>query len=349
MSYRLLVTGGAGFVGSNVCLQLKARHPDWDVVALDNLYRRGSELNLPRFKEAGVSFVHGDVRQPADLAAAGAFDAMVECSAEPSVMAAGEVLVPVNLLGAHHCFEAAKAHGAHVVFLSTSRVYPVAAIEGLAYEEADTRYVLAEQQPVPGASPEGLSEAFPLSGSRTMYGATKLAAELLLGEYEVPWVINRCGVLAGPWQMGKVDQGVFTHWLLSHHFGLPLKYIGYGGSGKQVRDVLHVDDLVDLVERQLLDPDGWHGRTYNVGGGRAGSLSLLETTAICRELTGREFEITGEAQTRAGDVRCYLSDCGALFAHTDWRPRRTPQDVLRDIHGWISANEALVANALLSS
>jgi nucleoside-diphosphate-sugar epimerase len=111
---RLLVTGGAGFVGSNVCLALRARHPDWEVVALDNLYRRGSELNLPRFREAGVRFVHADVRSPGDLAAAGPFDAMVECSAEPSVMAGGDVIVPVNLLGAFHCFEAAKAHGASI-------------------------------------------------------------------------------------------------------------------------------------------------------------------------------------------------------------------------------------------
>ena len=87
--------------------------------------------------------------------------------------------------------------------------------------------------------------------------------------------------------MGKVDQGVFTHWLLSHHAGRPLSYIGYGGTGKQVRDVLHIDDLCDLILEQLSDPDGWNGATVNVGGGVEGSLSLLETTEICRELTGR--------------------------------------------------------------
>src|SRR3954447_4832732 len=335
---RLLVTGGAGFVGSNVCLQLRERHPDWDVVALDNLYRRGSELNLARFRAAGVTFVHADVRQRADLDAAGAFDAMVECSAEPSVMAGGDVVVPVNLLGAWHCFEAAAAHGAQVVFLSTSRVYPIAGLEALEYRETDTRYELAGR--------EGIDEAFPLAGARTMYGASKLAAEFLLMEYDVDWVVNRCGVIAGPWQMGKVDQGVFTHWMLSHVFGRPLKYIGYGGTGKQVRDLIHVDDVVDLVERQLTDPATWRGRTYNVGGGRSGSLSLQETTALCRELSGREVPIGAESETRAGDVRCYLSDCRALYAHTDWRPRRTPQDVLRDIHAWISGHEQLVLQAL---
>ena len=335
---RLLVTGGAGFVGSNVCLQLRERHPDWEVVALDNLYRRGSELNLPRFRGAGVEFVHADVRSRDDLAGAGPFDAMVECSAEPSVMAGGDVIVPVNLLGAHHCFEVAHAHGAQVIFLSTSRVYPIAAIEALEYEETETRFELVGL--------EGIAEDFPLAGARTMYGASKLAAELLLMEYDNDWVVNRCGVIAGPWQMGKVDQGVFTHWMLSHVFGRPLTYIGYGGAGKQVRDLVHVDDVVDLVELQLADPAGWRGLTFNVGGGRAGSLSLLETTAICRELTGRDVPIGAEAETRAGDVRCYLSDCRALFAHTDWRPQRSPHDVLRDIHAWISSHEQLVLQAL---
>jgi CDP-paratose 2-epimerase len=345
---RILVTGGAGFIGSSLGLALAARHPDWQLVACDNLYRRGSELNVPRLKEAGVTFVHADVRSRDDLARVGEFDALVECSAEPSVMASGEVIVPVNLIGAYHCFELAARHRAQVIFLSTSRVYPVAAIERLAYAETPTRFELLDDQPLAGASAKGISEAFPLAGSRTIYGASKLAAELLLAEYELPWVIDRCGVVAGPWQMGKVDQGVFTHWILSFYFGRPLSYIGYGGSGKQVRDVLHVDDLVDLVDDQLRRPAVWDGRTYNVGGGRQGSLSLVETTSICRELTGRNVEITSVVETRAGDVRCYLSDCSALHVDSDWRPARSPRDVLLDVFTWISDNERLVRETLIS-
>ena len=130
-------------------------------------------------------------------------------------------------------------------------------------------------------------------------------------------MIDRFGVIAGPWQMGKVDQGVFTHWMLAHYFRNPLSYIGFGGHGKQVRDLLHVEDLVDLVERQLLDPDKWDGQTVNAGGGRECSLSLLETTAICQRLTGNEVPITPVAETRQGDVPIYLSDCARLF-----EPRR---------------------------
>jgi CDP-paratose 2-epimerase len=266
---RLLVTGGAGFVGANTAIALKERHPDWDVTALDNLHRRGSELNVERLGAAGVRFVRGDVRERADIEAAGPFTALVECSAEPSVMASPDVLVPVNLFGAHNCFEVARAHGAQVLFLSTSRVYPLAALEALRYEETETRFELLDR--------DGIDESFPLEGSRTTYGATKLAAEILLAEYDAgPWTVVRFGVIAGPWQMGKVDQGVFAHWLLSHRLGLPLRYIGYGGTGKQVRDLLHVDDAVDLIERQLLDPEAWSGRTFNAGGGRRVSLSLLE-------------------------------------------------------------------------
>jgi CDP-paratose 2-epimerase len=351
---RLLITGGAGFVGSNLAVSLASRHPEWEIVALDNLYRRGSELNLPRLREAGVEFVRGDVREPEDLARVARVDALVECSAEPSVMSGvdGETgyLVHTNLTGAYNCLELARRDAAFVVFLSTSRVYPVAPQVELKLEEAETRFEIAAQQGLPGVSPAGIAEDFPLEGARTLYGATKLAAELLIEEYRtglgVPAVIDRCGVIAGPWQMGKVDQGVFTHWMLAHHFGRPLSYIGFGGKGKQVRDLLHVEDLVDLVERQLLDPAGWDGRTVNVGGGRECSLSLLETTAICRELTGNEVPIEPVEQTRAGDVPIYLSDCTKIFGLDEWRPRRSAEQVLADIHEWIAADDRRIAQAL---
>jgi CDP-paratose 2-epimerase len=351
---RLLITGGAGFVGSNLAVSLAARHPDWEILAFDNLYRRGSELNLPRLEQAGVEFVRGDVREPGDLGALPPITALIECSAEPSVMSGVDgdtgYLVHTNLTGAYNCLELARRDGAFVVFLSTSRVYPVAPQVELALDEGPTRFEIAAEQALPGVSPAGISEAFPLDGPRTLYGATKLAAELLIEEFRaglgVPAVIDRCGVIAGPWQMGKVDQGVFTHWMLAHHFGNPLSYIGFGGVGKQVRDLLHVEDLVDLVERQLLDPGAWDGRTVNVGGGRECSLSLLETTEICRRLTGNEVPITPVAETRQGDVPVYLSDCAKLFSLDEWRPQRSPEQVLTDIHAWIAADGARIAEAL---
>jgi CDP-paratose 2-epimerase len=350
----VLITGGAGFIGASLGVGLASRHPDWEVQALDNLRRRGSELNLPRLREAGVAFNHGDVRELEDLLEVGEIDAVVECSAEPSVLAgvggSPDYVVQSNLLGAYNCLELARRREAQFVFLSTSRVYPVRGLEELAYREEETRLELADEQPLPGVSSRGVAESFPLEGARTLYGATKLCAELLVGEYAESYglrtVIDRCGVVAGPWQMGRVDQGVFTYWMLAHHFGRPLSYIGFGGTGKQVRDLLHVEDLLDLVGEQLGDPDRWAGRTTNVGGGRAGSLSLLETTELCREITGRIVDVSSSGEDRPGDIPIYISDCTRLYETTDWRPRRAPAEILADIHAWIVEHEAALANAL---
>jgi CDP-paratose 2-epimerase len=153
-------------------------------------------------------------------------------------------------------------------------------------------------------------------------------------------------VLAGPWQMGKVDQGVFTHWVLSHYFDRPLRYMGYGGIGKQVRDLLHISDLVTLVEDQLARPEHWDGVTANVGGGPEVSLSLRETTAVCQELTGRKPAIESSVETRPGDVRIYVSDCTRLATHTDWRPTHGPRRILEDIFDWVHENEREVRSAL---
>ena len=351
---RILVTGGCGFVGASVSVALASRNPDFEVLAFDNLKRRGSELNLPRLRLAGVEFVHGDVREPGDLLGVPRIDALVECSAEPAVLAGFEspdYVVSTNLLGAYHCLELARRDDAFYVFLSTSRVYPTDALRTLQLLETDTRFELAPAQEVPGVSPDGISEAFPLEGPRTLYGTTKLAGELLAVEYADAFglrtVVNRCGVIAGPWQMGKVDQGVFTHWVLSHYFGRPLQYIGYGGTGKQVRDLLYSDDLVDLIEEQLLRPGDWAGFNGNVGGGRGCSLSLVETTELCRELTGNEVAIDSVDEPRPGDVPVFISDCGRLFERTEWRPRHSPQEILEEITSWVEENHRNLQAALL--
>jgi CDP-paratose 2-epimerase len=351
---RILVTGGAGFVGASLAVALRTRHPNWEVVALDNLRRRGSELNLPRLRAAGALFAHGDVREEADLLALPRVDAIVDCSAEPSALAgvdgATGYAVRANLVGAWHCLELARRDTAQLVFLSTSRVYPVAALRSLRIDEQPTRFALSPRQEVAGASSEGIAEHFPLDGARTLYGTTKLAAELLVEEYRAGFgvraVVDRCGVIAGPWQMGRVDQGVFTYWMLAHRLGRPLRYLGFDGSGRQVRDLLHVDDLVDLIDDQLARPNDWDGAVVNVGGGRACSLSLRETTDLCRELTGSEVPIEPAGTERPGDVPVYISDCTRLFARSAWRPRRSARDILADIADWTAEHEARIVDAL---
>jgi CDP-paratose 2-epimerase len=350
-----LVTGGAGFVGSNLCLSLRAEASGRRVVAFDNLKRRGSELNLQRLKAAGVEFVHGDVRSPDDLAAlSGDFDLLVDCSAEPSVLAGATgspaYVVQTNLVGTANCLEWARPRGADVMFLSTSRVYPIAPQNRLSIVESDTRFELAEKQPFSGVSGAGISEAFPLEGARSIYGATKLASELLVEEYRATYglrtVINRCGVLAGPWQMGKVDQGVFTLWVLAHLLGRPLRYIGYGGTGKQVRDLLHVRDLFELMALELARMDEFSGSVFNVGGGRGVSLSLLETTRLCADITRRSVPIESVTENRFADVPIYITDNAKVMVSTGWAPRTSAPKIIEEIAEWAGERLPVLEAAL---
>ncbi|HEX5569791.1 MAG TPA: NAD-dependent epimerase/dehydratase family protein [Ktedonobacterales bacterium] len=347
----ILVTGGAGFVGSNLALWLKRQYSGANVIAIDNLKRRGSEANLPRLRAGGVEFLHGDVRNAEDLSLDDRhIDLILECSAEPSVLAGfGEspgYLLNTNLIGAIHCMELARRTRADVIFFSTSRVYPIATLNALRLREDATRFRLDTWQDVVGASESGISERFPLEGARSMYGATKLCSELLIREYcemyGVRAIINRCGVLTGPWQMGKVDQGVFTLWVAMHYFERKLEYIGWGGQGKQVRDLLHVDDLADLLAIQLERFDELHGQTYNVGGGVESSLSLLETTRLCQQITGKTIPVVAVDANRPADLALYITDSSRISELTGWRPQRTPEQTLRSIYEWIVAEEPAV-------
>ena len=350
----IVITGGAGFVGASLALGLTQALPGLHVTVLDNLKRRGAELNLPRLRDAGIAFVHGDVRCPEDLDATGPANVLIECSAEPSVLAGyGEsprYVLDTNLVGALNCFEYARRHEAGILFLSSSRVYPVAAINGLDFREEPTRFVLEAQQAVPGVSPEGIAETFPLEGTRSLYGATKLSAELVLAEYGamygVPAVVNRCGLLSGPWQMGKVDQGVVVLWAARHAYGGKLNYIGFGGAGKQVRDVLHIDDLAALATHEIQHLDQLAGKTFNVGGGAENSVSLSELTELCREATGNTIPVGAVPEDRPADLRWYVTDNAAVTAATGWRPERNVGAVVEDVAAWIAEHRAALEGVL---
>jgi CDP-paratose 2-epimerase len=349
MAFRLLITGGAGFVGSSLACAFRRDHPDWKVVAFDNLRRRGSELAVERLRAEGVEFHHGDVRCAEDLEAAGAADLLIECAAEPSVHAGyrdgPNYLIATNLTGTVNCLEHLRRHGGDLLFLSTSRVYPIGGLRALPFERSGDRLALPSGSNGDGwSAAAGISEAFPLAGSRSMYGATKLASELLIEEYREMYglraVINRCGVLAGPWQMGKVDQGFIVLWLARHLYGGALAYTGFGGEGLQVRDILHVDDLYDLLTLQLRQLDCLSGATYNVAGGTDRSVSLRELTEWCQHLTGKFLQIGQVAETRPADVPFYIGDSRSVQAATGWEPQRKLDRLLEDIHRWLVEQRA---------
>jgi CDP-paratose 2-epimerase len=203
-----------------------------------------------------------------------------------------------------------------------------------------------------GITPEGINESFSTSTARSFYGSTKLASELFVQEYISAYglngVINRCGIIAGPWQMGKVDQGVVALWISHHMWGKGLSYIGFDGTGKQVRDILHIDDLFDLLQKQMLEPNTLNGEVYNVGGGLVNSASLSELTQICQSVSGRSIPIGAVKTTRPGDIPYYVTDNAKVTAKYAWSPKRSIQTVVEDISLWLRAEEPTIRSILMN-
>jgi CDP-paratose 2-epimerase len=349
MRYKnILITGGAGFVGSNLAMQFKKTHPELSITALDNLKRRGSELNIARFKKAGVDFVHGDVRNKEDLKIVNDVDCIIDCAAEPSVLAGydqgSDYIIRTNLIGTVNCLDMCREREAEFIFLSTSRVYPIGLINRIRVCESATRYSLLPDQELAGVTSSGISEQFSLNGYRSLYGASKLCSEILVAEYaqmyDMPSVINRCGVLTGAWQMAKVDQGVVALWVARHIYGGDLSYIGFGGLGKQVRDILHIDDLFGLLCKQIDKMESLRGDTFNIGGGNKNSLSLLELTSLCQTVTGKKIPINRAPETRPGDIKVYISDFKASSEIFDWIPRRACESIVADLAQWFQDHAA---------
>ncbi|MDR1645473.1 MAG: NAD-dependent epimerase/dehydratase family protein [Tannerellaceae bacterium] len=351
---QILIAGGAGFVGSNLAFLLKNKYPDWKIIALDNLKRRGSELNIAFLKLIGVEFLHGDIRNKEDLEFNEPIDFIIDAAAEPSILAGLEgtpdYLINTNLKGTIHLLSLAKKHNAGFIFISTSRIYPIKKLEALNFFETDWRFELKENQPFIGCSVKGIAETFPLSGARSFYGATKLASEFILQEYEefydLKAVINRCGVIAGPRQMGKVDQGVVVLWMARHFWKKELSYIGYNGSGKQVRDVMHIHDLFDLIDYEIIHFTEVAGKIYNVGGGHDVSFSLKELTDCCVEITGNKTPINKVLSNRIGDIPIYITDHSLVTEETGWFPRRNLHELLTNIYDWLKKDEKQLKNIL---
>jgi CDP-paratose 2-epimerase len=339
---RVLVTGGAGFVGSTIAIAWKREHGSDQVISLDSLSRSGSELSVERLNRGGVEFIQADARELNELDGIGRLDLVIDCAADPSVRRGygGGIgaLVQDHLQSVTACLERCQHDDAMLVFLSTSRVHPIATLRSLPLEEKGDRLVLAQGASGPGWSERGITEDFPLTGHRSPYGASKLCSELLIEEYAqihgLRAVVNRCGVIAGPWQMGKVDQGFIALWAARHLWGERISYMGFGGQGHQVRDILHVDDLYELIKKEVADATAGY-QLHAVGGGADRSTSLRELTAACQARAGRAIEIDSEPDTHPADVPYHVTDAGAVRSKTGWVPNRTLDVLLDDVFEWL--------------
>ncbi len=351
---KIIVTGGCGFVGSNTCRYLKQKYPDYQIIAFDNLVRKGSSYHITSLKEYGVQVVKGDVRNFAELAALGGFDVLIDAAAEPSVQAGmddqPDYVIETNLIGTLNCLKLVQRHNARLLFLSTSRVYPYQKLNAIPFKEGQTRFEFDSNE-MEGFSLQGITEQFPLSGPKSYYGASKLASEMFIEEYRtfhgVQAMINRCGVIAGPGQMGKIDQGIVCFWLKVHLWKQPLAYIGYGGEGKQVRDILHIADLVELLDKQIHEWPGFTQLIYQVGGGMDRTISLQELTQLCQAVTGNNLDLRSQSETRRADVRIYYGDNQLLYGDTDWRPHRSVAKSVEDTFNWIQSDMGNLRKVLL--
>ena len=354
MTKNLLITGGAGFVGSNLAVSLHKTGKDYRIICFDNLIRAGSKLNVPRLKDSGITFIKGDIRDQQQLLALPKIDLMIDCSADPSVLASYENpsdTIDTNLIGTINCLELARRDKADFIFLSTSRVYPVEPINSIPCEEQTTRFDWLNNAQGTGYSWDGIDLDFSVNGIKSLYGATKLCSEQLILElsdiYSLRSVINRLGVIAGPWQMGKIDQGIIVYWVAQHKYHGKLSYIGFGGAGKQVRDIVHIDDVCALIQYQINHLEQLNRGIFNIGGGRNNSVSLLELTGMVREITGKTIEVGAVLSNRKGDIRIYITDNSAVSRTTGWMPKKSIEDILVDVNQWIDQHADQLKNVFV--
>ena len=337
---KILITGVAGFAGKCLCECLLEAKSDLEVIGLDNLSRPASESNVNGLLNSGVKFFRGDVRLQSDIDNLPKADWVIDCAANPSVLAGldgkstSRQLMEHNLLGTINLLEFCKARQAGLILLSTSRVYSATDLAALPVTEKDDQYTLQPNYLGTGISERGIDEGFPTTPPISLYGASKLASEALILEYaeafDFPVFINRCGVLAGAGQFGKADQGIFSYWLHSFREKKSLKYVGFGGSGFQVRDALHPRDLAPLLIRQMQEPEKNAPRILNLGGGPENATSLRKLSAWCEERFGPN-EVSSTPEERPYDAPWIVMDSSLANQTWGWLPKTSLGGILEEI------------------
>lgn len=338
---KILITGICGFVGYRIASHWILSNPKIEIIGMDNLIRPGSEINRSSLKKMGITFHHGDIRNTSDFEALPAVDWVLDCAANPSVLAgidgksSSRQLMEHNLSGSIELLEYCRRHKAGFILLSTSRVYGVEPLSEIPVKIAGKRYELEEKKPcVPGVSSLGIREDFPSDPPLSLYGTSKKAAELLALEYgsvfDFPVWINRCGVMAGAGQFGKADQGIIAFWINAHRAKRPLKYIGFGGTGCQVRDFFDPKDLISLFEKQTSCTDDAAPRIINIGGGKECSISLAELTDWCVARFGKH-DVVASPDVRSFDVPWVIMDGNKGKQYWKWKVQTPKEEILETI------------------
>ncbi len=339
---RILITGICGFVGSTLAKTLLAAGNRCELFGLDNFIRPGSEGNRAELKRLGVKLFHADLRNPSDLEPLPAVDFVLDAAANPSVLAgvdgksSSRQLVEHNLVGTINMLEFCKQHRAGFILLSTSRVYAIEPLAHLPVAVERDAFVPDAAKTLPdGLSPAGVAETFSTLAPVSLYGATKLTSEALALEYgetfKFPVFINRCGVLAGAGQFGRADQGIFAYWINSWLRKRPLKYLGFGGHGHQVRDCLQPRDLVPLLRKQMEAsalPAG--DRIINVSGGAASARSLRQLSDWCTQRFGAH-NVAQDGTPRPFDIPWIVLDHAKATRLWGWSPATPTETVLEEI------------------
>lgn len=339
---RILITGICGFVGSTLVKAFCRQLPDYEIIGIDNLSRSGSWLNKASLQELGIKVFHGDIRVASDVDSLPQSDWVIDAAANPSVLAgvdgktSSRQLVQHNLQGTINLLEYCKCHSAGFALLSTSRVYSIPALSALDVVEVNDAFQPVADQPfVTGLSAAGVAEGYSTQPPVSLYGSTKVTSEHLALEYGstfgFPVWINRCGVMAGPGQFGHPAQGIFAFWIHSFREQRPLKYIGFGGHGYQVRDCLHPKDLISLLGQQFSEPLNTNKpRVLNLSGGVKNSMSLKQLSNWCEERFGANEVIQTDTE-RPFDIPWMVLDSTKAEAVWGWQPQTNIHEVLNDI------------------
>jgi len=337
---RILITGVAGFLGCKIVEYFRGIDTAIEIIGIDNLSRRGSEYNVSVLQDLGCDFFKGDISVQDHVESLPPVDWIIDCAANPSVLAGldgGSLdLINNNLTGTFFLLEKCKRDNAGFIMLSTSRVYSINKLCSIPLDAGEKSFVVSNRSKFPtGFSEKGVSESFSTSAPISLYGATKVASEVLALEYHYtfgfPVWINRCGVIAGPGQFGKIDQGIFSFWIYQYLLNKPLSYIGFGGIGLQARDLMHPYDVFQMIISQMYTPIADSPLILNLGGGTQNTLSLAELNIFCSKHIQKDKTILSVPENRTYDIPYYSTDYTLANTLWGWSPTINAYSILDQI------------------